>query len=139
MIKDYAVKINGVTVPNVREVGVTIQTPSDNRGVYREPTFAATVRVVRDASDQPIVDMFGFVTNEDGRKNILTSGTLEFHGDDVKDNYAFEIKKGFLSSWSLDNPTSPDAPTLESFEIKVGEMEYKAGGKGSKFALRTFR
>jgi hypothetical protein len=139
MIKDYAVKINGATVPNVREVAVKIETPFDSRGVYREPTFAATFVVVRDASDVPLIDMFGFATNEDGRKNMLTSGTLEFHGDDVKDNYAFEIKKAFISNWSLDNPTAPNAPTLERFEIKVGELEYKAGGKGAKFALRTFK
>jgi hypothetical protein len=139
MIKDYAIKLNGTNVPNVREVSVKIETPADARGVYREPTFAATIHVVRDASDNPIVDMFGMATNEDGRKVILTSGTLEFHGDDVKDSYAFEIKKAFVSSWSLDNPTSPNAPTLESFELKVGELAYKAGGKGSTFKLDKFR
>ncbi len=139
MIKDYAIKINGVTIPNIREISVKLETPADNRGVYREPTFAATVNVVRDASDNPIVDMFAMATNEDGRKNILTSGTLEFHGDDVKDNYTFEIKKAFVSSWSLNNPESPQAPTLESFELKVGEIEYKAGGKGAKFGLKNFR
>jgi hypothetical protein len=139
MIKDYAVKINGVTVPNVREVSVKLETPFDTRGVYREPTFAATFVVVRDASDVPLIDIFGLATNEDGRKNILTSGTLEFHGDDVKDNYAFEIKKAFVSTWSLDNPLQPNVPTLERFELKVGELEYKAGGKGAKFALRTFK
>jgi hypothetical protein len=139
MIKNYAIKLNGVTVPNVREISVTVETPADNRGVYREPTFAATISVVRDASDNAIVDAFGWATNEDGRKNIITSGTLEFHGDDVKESYAFEIKKAFVSSWTLDNPTSPEAPTLETFELKVGELEYKAGGKGSKFALKTFK
>lgn len=139
MIKDYAIKINGVTIPNIREISVKLETPADNRGVYREPTFAATINVVRDASDNPIVDMFAMATNEDGRKNILTSGTLEFHGDDVKDNYTFEIKKGIVSSWSLSNPESPQAPTLETFELKVGEIEYKAGGKGAKFGLKNFR
>ena len=139
MIKDYAIKLNGVTIPNIREVTLKIETPSDARGVYREPTFAATINVVRDASDKPIVDAFGMATNEDGRKNVLTSGTLEFHGDDVKDSYAVEIKRAFISSWSLDNPTSPSAPTLESFELKVGELEYKAGGKGAKFAIKSFK
>ena len=139
MIKDYAIKLNGVTIPNVQEVQVKIETPGDSRGIYREPTFAVTVNIVRDASNNAIVDAFGMATNEDGRKNILTSGTIECHGDDIKDNYAFEIKRAFMSKWSLSNPTSPESPTLESFEIKVGELEYKAGGKGAKFGLKAFK
>ncbi len=75
MIKDYAITLNGVAIPNIREVRVSIETPHDKRGIYREPTFAATVSVVRDASDNPIVEPFAMATNEDGRKNILTSGT----------------------------------------------------------------
>ena len=139
MIKDYAIQLNGVKIPNIREIMVKFETPADNRGVYREPTIAATVHVIRDASDIPIVDAFAMATNEDGRKNILTSGTLEFHGDDVKDNYSFEIKKAFVSGWSLNNPEDPTSPTLESFELRVGEIEYKAGGKGAKFGLKNFR
>ncbi len=139
MIKDYKITLGGVTIPNIREIRVRVETPNDIRGIYREPTFAATVSVTRDASDNPIVDAFALATNEDGRKNILTSGTLEFHGDDVKDAYAFDIRKAFVSSWSLENPADPSAPTLESFELKVGELEYKAGGKGAKFALKHFK
>jgi len=139
MIKDYQINLNGVTIPNVREVRVRVETPNDSRGVYREPTFAATITVERDASDVPIVEAFAMATNEDGRKNIVTSGRLEFHGDDVRDSYAFEIKKAFVSSWSLQNPSSPSSPTIESFEIKVGELEYKAGGKGARFALKNFK
>jgi len=139
MIKDYKITLNGVTIPNVREVRVRIETPNDSRGIYREPTFAATVSVERDASDNPIVEAFAMATNEDGRKNILTSGTLEFHGDDVRDSYAFQIKKAFISAWSIHNPSSPSSPTIESFELKVGEMEYKAGGKGARFALKNFK
>lgn len=139
MIKGYAIKLNGVTIPNVQEVQVRIETPGDARGIYREPTFAATINVVRDASNNAVVDAFGMATNEDGRKNILTSGIIECHGDDVKDNYAFEIKKAFISRWSLNNPTSPESPTLESFELKVGELEFKAGGKGANFALKSFK
>ncbi|GEM_PF-2098799 len=139
MIKDYAIQLNGVKIPNVREISVKFETPADTRGVYREPTVAAVINIVRDASDIPIVDAFAMATNEDGRKNILTSGTLEFHGDDVKDNYSFEIKKAFVSSWSLTNPEDPTSPTLESFELRVGEIEYKAGGKGAKFGLKNFR
>jgi len=127
MIKDYAIQLNGVKIPNVREISVKFETPADTRGVYREPTVAAVINIVRDASDIPIVDAFAMATNEDGRKNILTSGTLEFHGDDVKDNYSFEIKKEFVSSWSLTNPEDPTSPTLESFELRVGEIEYKVG------------
>jgi hypothetical protein len=137
MIK--GVKLNGTEVPDVREVIFRVDTPSDGRGLFREETFAATITIVRDASDNPIVDVFGMATNEDGQKNIITSGALEFHGDDVKDNYAIEIKKAFISLWSLDNPTSPSAPSLESFELKVGELEYKAGGKGAKFKLEDWK
>ncbi|MDI6804864.1 MAG: hypothetical protein QME58_13670 [Bacteroidota bacterium] len=139
MIKDYAIKLNGVTIPNVQEVRVRIETPGDSRGIYREPTFAATINITRDASNNAIVEAFGMATNEDGRKNILTSGTIECHGDDIKDNYAFEIKKAFISRWALKNPIEPQLPTLESFEIKVGELDYKAGGKGAKFALKAFK
>jgi len=139
MIKDYAIKLNGVTIPNVQEVRVRIETPADSRGIYREPTFAATISITRDASNNAIVDAFGMATNEDGRKNILTSGTIECHGDDIKDNYVFEIKKAFISRWALKNPIEPLLPTLESFEIKVGELEYKAGGKGARFALKDFK
>ena len=139
MIKDYAITFNGIKIPNVHEVFVKIETPTDVRGIYREPTYVATIKVVRDASNNAIVDAFGMATNEDGRKNIITSGTIECHGDDVKDNYAFELKKAFISQWTLNNPTKPDAPTLETFEIKVGALEYKAGGKGAKFDLKDFK
>ncbi len=139
MIKDYKIKLNGQTIPNIREIEVKFETPADNRGVYREPTFAATISITRDASDTAIVDLFDMATNQDGRKNIIQSGTLDFHGDDVKDNYTFEIKKAFVSAWSLTNPDSPEAPTLETCELKVGEIEYKAGGKGAKFMLKNFR
>jgi len=139
MIKDYAIKLNGVTIPNVHEVTVKVETPADARGIYREPTFAATITVIRDASNNAIVDEFAMATNDDGRKNMMTSGTIECHGDDVKDNYAFEVKKGFISHWSLNNPIQANAPTLETIVIKVGEMEFKAGGKGAKFSLKNFR
>ena len=139
MIKDQKIKLNGREIHNVREVSVKIETPSDKRGIYREPTFAATITVVRDASDNPTVDLFDMTTNLDGRKNILQSGTLEFHGDDVKDQYAFELKKSFISHWSLNNPSSPNAPTLETIELKVGAIEFKAGGGGGKFEIATFK
>jgi len=139
MIKDYAITLNGMKIPNVHEINVRIETPTDNRGIYREPTYVATIKVVRDASNNAVLDVFGMATNEDGRKNIFTSGTIECHGDDLKDNYTFDIKKAFISRWSLDNPTQPEAPTLETFELKVGAIEYKAGGKGAKFELKDFK
>ena len=139
MIKDYAIKLNGITIPNVQEVKVTIETPCDARGIYREPTFAATILVTRDASNNAIVDAFGMATNEDGRKNILTSGTIECVGDAILDNYAFEIKKAYISRWTLNRTVSPHEPTLESLELKVGELGYKAGGKGANFGLKAFK
>ena len=86
MIKN--VVLNGKTISNPQDVTVEIDTPFDRRGIYREPTFAATVRITRDATDNAIVDLFDIATNEDGRKNII-SGQLDFHGDDVKDEYSF--------------------------------------------------
>jgi hypothetical protein len=139
MIKDQKITLNGRTIPNVREVTVKLETPGDRRGIYREPTFAATVHIVRDASDNPIVDLFEMTTNEDGRKNILTSGTLEFHGDDVKDQYKFELKRSFISNWTLNNPSSPNAPTLESVEIRVGHIEFNGPDGGGNFELKTFK
>ena len=118
MIKGYAIKLNGVSIPNVQEVQVRIETPGDARGIYREPTFAATINVVRDASNNAVVDAFGMATNEDGRKNILTSGTIECHGDDVKDNYAFEIKKAFISRWSFKQSNITGIPDTRVIRVK---------------------
>lgn len=139
MIKDQKVSLNGKEIKNIREISVKLETPYDKRGVYREPTFAATITIIRDASFHPIVDLFDMATNEDGRKNILKSGTLEFHGDDVQDQYSFDISKAFISNWNLHNPSSPDALTLEKIELKVGGLEFKAGGGGAKFDLVTFK
>jgi hypothetical protein len=139
MIKEQKIKLNGKDIPNVREISVKLETPFDKRGIYREPTFAATVTIIRDASFNPIVDLFDMATNEDGRKNIIKSGTLEFHGDDVQDQYSFEITKAFITNWNLHNPSSPNSPSLEKIELKVGAIEFKAGGGGAKFDLATFK
>jgi len=139
MIKDQKVLLNGVEINNVREVSVKIETPGDRRGIYREPTFAATVTIVRDASEFATANLFEMATNEDGRKNILTSGTLEFHGDDVKEQYSFELNRYFISNWMLVNPSSPNAPTLESVVIKVGSLVFSAGGDSANFDLITFK
>lgn len=138
MIKEQKISLDGKTIPNVREITVHLETPADSRGIYREPTTAATITVVRDASDNPIMDLFKLATNADGRKYIITSGTLEFHGDDVQDQYSFEIKKAFISHWEIDNPSSPNAPTLETIELKVGSITFNAGGGGANFALANF-
>lgn len=139
MIKDQKISLNGVEIKNVREVSVKVETPGDRRGIYREPTFAATVTIIRDASEFAIVDLFDMATNEDGRKNIITSGKLDFHGDNVQDQYSFELNRYFVSNWTLKNPSSPNAPTLESVELKVGSLVFAAGGGSGNFDLRTFR
>lgn len=139
MIKDQKIKLNGVEIKNVREVSIRIETPGDKRGIYREPTFAATINIIRDASEFAIVDLFEMATNEDGRKNIITSGNLDFHGDDIQDQYSFDLKRYFVANWVLKNPSSPNAPTLESVEIKVGSITFNAGGGGANFDLRTFK
>lgn len=139
MIKDQKISLNGVDIKNVREVSVKVETPGDRRGIYREPTFAATVTIIRDASEFAIVDLFDMATNEDGRKNIITSAKLEFHGDNVQDQYSFELNRFFVSNWTLKNPSSPNAPTLESVELKVGSLVFAAGGGSGNFDLRTFR
>lgn len=139
MVNHQKITLNGKTIPNIREISVKLETPGDKRGIYREPTFAATVHIVRDASENPIVDLFDMATNEDGRKNIVTSGLLEFHGDDVKDQYSFTLKRFFVSNWTLHNPSSPNSPTLESVELKVGHIEFKAPDGGANFELKTFK
>jgi len=139
MIKDQKISLNGVEIKNVREVSVKVETPGDRRGIYREPTFASTITIVRDASEFAIVDLFDMTTNEDGRKNIITSGLLEFHGDDIQDQYSFELKRFFVSNWTLKNPSSPNAPTLESVELKVGSIVFSAGGGSGTFDLKTFK
>ena len=139
MIKDQKITLNGTTIPNIREISVKVETPADKRGIYREATFAATISVTRDASDHAIVDLFGMATNEDGRKNILTGGSLEFSDDSINQFYSFTINKAFISSWTLNNPTSPNAPTLETIEIKVGSLSFNADGSSSNFELANFK
>ena len=138
MIKDQKISLNGAEIPHIREVSVKIETPTDRRGIYREPTIAATITIVRDASDFAITDLFKMATNEDGRKNIMTSGTLEFHGDDVQDQYSFEMTKAFISHWSINNPGETNQPTTETVVIKVGGLTFNAGGSGTSFELEDF-
>lgn len=139
MIKDYRITLDGKEIRNVNEVSVQVSTPSDQRGVYREPTQAVTISIGRDASDIPSVELFGLATNEDGRKYIITSGTLDFHGDDIADNYTFEIKRAFISHWEIDNPSSPNAPTRERVELKCGSITFSAGGGSANFDLKNFK
>lgn len=134
-----SVKLEGKLIPHVREVMVRVDTPSDVRGIYREPTLAATVNIVRDASDFAITELFELSTNTDGRKNILTDGVLDFVSDDTGEQYSFNLKKYIINGWSLVNPLSPNEPTLESIEIKAGHIEFKAGGGGANFELDTFK
>ncbi len=139
MIKNYSITLDGKTISNVREVTVQVETPSDARGVFREPTQAVTITVVRDASHVGTVELFGLATNEDGRKYIIPSGTLEFIGDTAADNYSFEIKRAFISRWEIDNPTSPNAPTRETVELKCGSLTFNAGGGAANFDLKNFK
>jgi hypothetical protein len=134
-----SVNLNGKLIPHVREVNVRVETPADIRGIYREPTLAATINITRDASDFAITELFELATNSDGRKNILTDGTLDFVSDDTGEQYSFNLKKYFVNNWHLSNPSSPDAPTLETIEIKVGTIEFKAAGGGANFELDTFK
>jgi hypothetical protein len=138
MIKDDEITLNGVKISNILDVNVRTETPSDPRGIHREPTTPATITIIRDASNKAIVDAFGFATNEDGRKSIITSGTIDCVSNDRKDSYSFEIKRAIISHWSLNNPPQPNAPTIETIELKVGSFEYKAGGKASKYEDKTF-
>jgi hypothetical protein len=139
MIKDQKVTLGGKEIKNVREISITCDTPADVKGFYREPTQAVTINIIRDASDHPIVDLFDMATNVDGRKIIQTSGVLEFHGDDVKDQYKFELKRWHICNWTLSNPSTPNAPTLESIQIKCGHIEYNAPDGGAEFELPTFK
>jgi hypothetical protein len=141
MIKDHKITLNGKEITNIREVTVKIETPGDIRGIYREPTFAPIITITRNASDHPTVDLFDLATNIDGRKNLLTSGTLEFTDDNMASPklYSFKIKSAFISNWTLNNPEDPHEPTTETVELRVGELEYNADGKNASFALEYFK
>ncbi len=134
-----SVKLEGVSIPHVVEASVKVETPADERGIFREPTLAAMVHIVRDASDFAIIDLFGFATNTDGRKNILTNGVLDFVSDDTGEQYSFNLKKYIVTGWTLKNPVLPNEPTLESIDIRAGQIEFKAGGGGAEFELDTFK
>jgi hypothetical protein len=123
-------ELNGVSIPNIRSVKVSLDGPADSTGLDSRKTIAATVIVERDASENAIVDLFGFATNIDGHKNIMTkTSTVEFVRDDHKISYKFDFKNAYISEWSLLNPADSASPALESFTLRVGHIAYYVSGK----------
>ena len=138
--KVNVIHINDIDIPDVREVTISIETPSDNRGIFREPTIAVTITITRDASDNAIGDLFQLATNGDGRKKIIT-GELGFVSDELENPaiYNFKIVKAFISKWVLDNPSSTTDPATEMIELKVGEIDFTdVAGGSAKFMLKHF-
>ncbi len=131
------VKLGGVELPNVTVVHVQVTTPADEKGFYRETTFAPVVTIERDVSEQSSVAAFKLATNEDGRKNI-TNGAVEFFDGNKKQIFNFNLQKAIVTRWVLHNPSDPSSPTTETIELRAGEMETNAGGSGAKFAIPHF-
>ncbi len=132
MIKNQSITLNGEKVTHVQSINISIDTPVSGGG----GTYAPSILIERDATDIALATFFKVATNEDGRKNIITA-LLEFHGDDSKDDYKFDIKKGIVSRWSLTSGTNQ--PTTESIEIRAGEMSFNAGGKPADFSMPDFK
>lgn len=65
---------------------------------------------------------------------MITASLSLVDGAD-KAAYSFDIKRAFVSSWVLDNPSDAHSPTTETIELNVGEVEANAGGKGAKLNL----
>ena len=140
MIKKYQIKLNDIIIPDIRSVTVKFDGPASNKGVGSPPTKAADVTVVRDASDRAILDPFALTTNEDGKMNIITA-EIDFTDDEGKREYHFSIKKALVHEWTLDNPASATAPTLETFKLKVGDMVYipRDSENQRKFEVEAFK
>lgn len=136
--KDNAIKLGGIEIEDVREISIEVETPADSRGIFREPTFAATITVVRDASDTAMIELYEMATNVDGRK-VLIDGQIDMTGDELAGykNYSFIIKKAFICNWTLDSPTAPDEPTTETVVLKCGNIEFNDGATSS-FKLKNF-
>ena len=96
--------------------------------------------IERDASEHAILDLFDIMSGEskDGAKTPVT-GHIEFVRDDHRDTYRFEIKQAYMSEWTLTNPSSATAPTIETFKLTVEEMEYQLGRETAVYAVPTFK
>jgi hypothetical protein len=142
MIKEYTIELKGAKIPNIMEVTIVLESPKDSMGMKTENTFAATIQVKRNASENAITKVFDLATNKDGKKNLF-DGKLEFISDDGQKPYKFVLKSAYISQWTLTNPSSASSPTEESFELKVGHMIFegltKSGGTAkAEFELPLF-
>lgn len=134
-------QMNGVFISNIRSVKLVVDGPADSEGIDNRRTIAATIEVERDASEEPILDIFDVATNLDGRENILSDGetSISFVSDDHTVSYRIEVKKGFISEWGLLNPSAPSAPTIEYFTLKVGHLLYDIDGEKAEYKIETIK
>ena len=137
MIKDYTIELNNTKIPNIMEITVALESPKDGMGMKTENTFAATVSVKRNASENAITKVFALATNKDGKK-FLFDGKLEFISDDGQKPYKFDLKSMYVSRWTLSNPSSASSPTEETFELKVGRMIFEGQTKDGGTAKSEF-
>lgn len=137
MIKDYTIELNNTKIPNIMEITVTLESPKDSMGMKTENTFAATIKVKRNASENAITKVFSLATNKDGKK-FLFEGKLEFMSDDGQKPYKFDLKSTYVSAWTLTNPSSASSPTEEEFELKVGRLIFEGLTKDGGSAKAEF-
>ncbi len=137
MIKE--VSINGVDIPNVTEVDVQLITPGDERGIYREETYAAIIKIERDSSEIGMTELFNMTTNDDGRKVILKEGKIICQTEDMEHDFQFELKKFIISKWGLKHPEESDHGLVEYVELRVGEIGFNADGSQANFELESFK
>lgn len=142
MIKDYTIKLNGIPIPNITDIEIKLESPKDDMGMKTENTFAATITIKRNASENAIIDVFKLATNLDGKK-ILFPGKLEFETDDKKKEYSFDLKSAYIAKWTLTNPSGASEPTEESFDLRVGHLIFNGltkdlGTANAEFNLPLF-
>jgi len=130
-----SVTIDGTPIEEVQGVTVYVETPSNERGHYETRTRAATVQLLRRASNTPIVNMFKDATNGDGRLNIIT-GEIKLQNALMNETYTITMNQAFISEWHF---TQPENDMLyEVITLKVGDLTLSGGGNPKSFKLPEF-
>lgn len=139
----YQITIDGKKIPDILSVTVNFGSDPDaneegddespENGDFGTPGMIsaddprkispATVRVTRNASQTPLLNLFKLVTAKP-EEAVIGSCTLAFTSDDVKEEYKFVLLKAYVSEWSLDNPSDSSTSSKEEFTLTVGAMKY---------------
>ena len=141
----YQIIIDGKQIPDILSVTVSFGSDSDLDEDDVEETSGssdfgspgmisaedprkispATVRVTRNASQTPLLNLFKLAIAKP-EEAVIGSCTLSFTSDDVKEEYKFVLLKAYVSEWSLDNPSDSSTNSKEAFTLTVGAMKYVA-------------